>query len=164
MQTSDDMALVREFAASHSETAFATLVTRHLGLVYSAAMRQVGDPHLAEEITQAVFIILARKAATLRAETLFTGWLFKTTRYAALEQLRIRARRQRLETEACMDHQVAQIPEVETPWPRLAPLLDEALAGLGETDRRALLLRYFEGRSLAETGAALALTEDAARK
>jgi len=164
MQTSDDMALVREFAASHSETAFATLVTRHLGLVYSAAMRQVGDPHLAEEITQAVFIILARKAATLRAETLFTGWLFKTTRYAALEQLRIRARRQRLETEASMDHQVAQIPEVETPWPRLAPLLDEALAGLGETDRRALLLRYFEGRSLAETGAALALTEDAARK
>jgi len=164
MQIPDDMALMREFAANQSETAFSTLVARHLGLVHSAAMRQVGDPHLAEEITQAVFIILARKAASLRAETVLTGWLFKTTRYAALEQLRIRARRQRLETEASMDHHLSQIPEADAAWPQLAPLLDEALAGLNETDRRALLLRYFEGRSLAETGAALALSEEAARK
>jgi RNA polymerase sigma factor (sigma-70 family) len=164
MQTLEDMALVREFAVQQSETAFETLVARHLDLVHSAAVRQVGDPHLAEEITQAVFLILARKAASLRAETFLTGWLFKTTRYAAATELRAIARRRRRETEAHnMTTLTAETTE-ETAWPHIAPLLDEALARLNETDRRVLLLHYFEGRTLAETGAALALTEDAARK
>ena len=79
MQRQDDMSLVREYAASRSEAAFETLVARNIDLVYSAAMRQVGDPHLAQEITQAVFIILARKAGSLRPGTILTGWLFKTT-------------------------------------------------------------------------------------
>jgi DNA-directed RNA polymerase specialized sigma24 family protein len=61
----DDMALVREYAARDSEEAFATLVSRHVGLVHSAALRQVRDPHVAEEITQTVFILLARKAGSL---------------------------------------------------------------------------------------------------
>jgi uncharacterized protein (TIGR03435 family) len=164
MQTLEDMALVREFAVQQSETAFETLVARHLDLVHSAAVRQVGDPHLAEEITQAVFLILARKAASLRAGTFLTGWLFKTTRYAAATELRAIARRRRRETEAHnMTTLTAETTE-ETAWPLIAPLLDEALARLNETDRRVLLLHYFEGRTLAETGAALALTEDAARK
>ena len=164
MQTLEDMALVREFAVQQSETAFETLVARHLDLVHSAAVRQVGDPHLAEEITKAVFLILARKAASLRAGTFLTGWLFKTTRYAAATELRAIARRRRRETEAHnMTTLTAETTE-ETAWPHIAPLLDEALARLNETDRRVLLLHYFEGRTLAETGAALALTEDAARK
>ena len=163
MQSLDDMVLVREFAAHNSEAAFATLVARHLNIVYSAALRQVGDLHLAEEITQRVFILLARKAGSLRHETVLAAWLFNTTRYAALAELRARARRQRHETEAFMQTSPSETPP-EPAWPQIAPLLDEALAGLNETDRRALLLRYFEGRTLAEVGVALAVNEDSARK
>ncbi|HXI69905.1 MAG TPA: sigma-70 family RNA polymerase sigma factor [Verrucomicrobiae bacterium] len=163
MQTLDDMTLVREFAVNNSEAAFETLVARHLNLVYSVAVRQVGDAHLAEEVTQAVFIILARKAGSLRDGTFLIGWLFKTTRYAASAQRRANARRQRHETEAHMETSTLETPE-ETAWPHIAPLLDDALAKLNETDRRAVLLRYFEGRTLAEVGATLALNEDTARK
>ena len=163
MQNPDDMALVREFAAHHSEAAFETLVARHLDIVYSAALRQVGDLHLAQEVTQRVFILLARKAGSLRPETVLAGWLFKATRYMALAELRTRHRRLHQETKAFMETSPSETP-VEPAWPQIAPLLDEALAGLNETDRRALLLRYFERRSLAEVGAALALNEDSARK
>jgi RNA polymerase sigma factor (sigma-70 family) len=161
MQTSDDMSLVRDFAEQQNEGAFEALVTRHVNLVYSAALRQVGDAHTAEEVTQAVFIILARKAGSLRRETFLTGWLFKTTRYAAAAERRARVRRLQRETQAYMDN--SQIAEEEA-WPQIAPLLDEALANLGETDRRAVLLRYFECKTLAEVGATLGVNEDAARK
>lgn len=161
MQTPDDMSLVREFAGQQNEAAFEALVTRHVNLVYSAALRQVGDAHTAEEVTQAVFIILARKAGSLRRGTFLTGWLFKTTRYAAAAERRARVRRLQRETQAYMD--ASQITE-EAAWPQIAPLLDEALANLGETDRRAVLLRYFERKTLAEVGATLGVNEDAARK
>ena len=161
MLTPDDMGLVREFAGQQNEAAFEALVTRHVNLVYSAALRQVGDAHTAEEVTQAVFIILARKAGSLRRGTFLAGWLFKTTRYAAAAERRARVRRLHRETQAYMDN--SQATEEEA-WPQIAPLLDEALASLGETDRRAVLLRYFERKTLAEVGAALGVNEDAARK
>jgi RNA polymerase sigma factor (sigma-70 family) len=163
MQTQDDMALVREFAAHQSEAAFETLVARHVSLVYSAALRQTGQAHLAEEVTQAVFVILAQKAGRLRADTLLTGWLFQTTRYAAATERRARLRRQHYETEAQMESAMADTPE-ETAWTRIAPLLDEALAALGETDRRVVLLRYFENQTAAEVAATLKLKEAAAHK
>ena len=79
----DDLTLVQDYAAGKSEAAFAALVARHLNLVHSAALRQVGDAHLAEEITQSVFILLARKAASLGPETILSAWLYRATRYAA---------------------------------------------------------------------------------
>ena len=159
----DDMKLVREFAASRSEPAFAALVERHLGLVHSAARRQVGDDHLAEEITQAVFIILARKAATLGPKTVLSAWLYRTTHYAAADALKARRRRQAREQEAFMQS-ILNEPDTNAAWAQLAPLLDDALNELGETDRAALVLRYFENQSAREMAAVLRMKEDAVQK
>jgi uncharacterized protein (TIGR03435 family) len=163
MQAMDDMALLREYAARNSETAFETLVSRRVGFVYSAALRQVRDPHLAEEVTQAVFIILAQKAGRISDKTILAGWLFKTTRFAALAQIRADAKRRRREQEAQMQIEI-QPTAPDLFWEQMSPLLDEALATLGETDRQAVLLRYFENKSLAEVGSHLGAGEDTARK
>src|SRR5581483_2459335 len=80
MEKFDDMQLLRQYAATHSEEAFAALVSRHLNLVYSAALRQVQNPHYAEEIAQAVFLILARKCRALRSGVILSGWLYQTAR------------------------------------------------------------------------------------
>src|SRR5664279_1493047 len=93
MQAIDDMTLLREYATSNSEAAFEELVSRRIGFVYSAALRQVRDPLMAGEITQAVFIILAQKAGRISGKTILTGWFFRTTRFAALAQMRADAKR-----------------------------------------------------------------------
>jgi RNA polymerase sigma factor (sigma-70 family) len=163
MDPLDDMALLREYAARASEAAFETLVSRRLNFVYSAALRQVRDPQLAAEITQAVFIILARKAGRISDRTILSGWLFKTTRFAARAELRNAALRRKREQEAQMQSEI-QSPTPNPLWEQMSPLLDEALAALGETDRQAVLLRLFENKSLAEVGARLGTGEDTARK
>jgi uncharacterized protein (TIGR03435 family) len=159
----DDMELVREYAVRQSEQAFETLVSRHIHLVYSAALRQARDPHLAEEITQAVFVILARKAGSLSPRTILPGWLYRTTRFAAANALRVQRRRQHHEQEAQMQSTLEDHP-MDAAWQELSPLLDEAMARLGPTDRDALVLRYFENKSLREVGDALGLQERAAQK
>jgi uncharacterized protein (TIGR03435 family) len=161
----DDMALVREYAANQSEAAFATLVARYLNLVYSAALRKVGDAHLAAEITQTVFIILARKAGSLNRKTILPGWLYRTTRFVAADALKELRRRQRRELEATMNSITDQTDApADAVWEQLAPLLDEGMAQLRDTDRDAIVLRYFQNRTLQEVGNALGVEERAAQK
>jgi RNA polymerase sigma factor (sigma-70 family) len=167
----DDLALLRDYARNHSEEAFAALVSRYVNLVYSVALRQVRDAHLAEEITQAVFIILARKADSLGDKTILPGWLCRTARYASANALTIQRRRQHREQEAFMQSQLDQSAEdlsrqsgatAET-WNQISPLLDGAMEQLGQKDHDALVLRFFENKTFAEVGASLGASEDAAK-
>ena len=158
----EDSALLLRYVENHSDEAFAGLVTRHINLVYSVALRQVGNPHAAEEVTQAVFIILAKKAASLRHDKALGSWLFQTTRLTANNFIRSEFRRHRREEEAYMQ---SALDETGTDvWPRIAPLLDTAVAALREKDRQAIVLRFYEGRNLREVGLALGTSEDAAEK
>jgi RNA polymerase sigma factor (sigma-70 family) len=158
----DDATLLREYAGRNSEEAFTALVSRHINLVYSVALRQVRDPHLAEEITQAVFIILARKAKSLGPKTILPGWLCRTARNVSANALTMQRRRQRREQEAYMQSTLNE-PAADETWRQIAPLLDDALARLGQKDHDALVLRFFENKSLGEVGLAIGASEDTAR-
>src|SRR6185312_3260401 len=162
MQELDDNALLREYVQRDSEEAFAALVIRHVNKVYSIALRHTRNPHQAEEITQAVFVILAKKARALPKTTILTGWLCRTAQLTAVTFLRGEIRRVRREQEAYMQT-ILNDTEFEV-WPQIAPLLDSAMAGLSEADHHAIVLRFYDGKSMSEVGAALGASEDAARK
>jgi RNA polymerase sigma factor (sigma-70 family) len=163
MSEADDAQLLRDYAGHGSETAFAELVQRNIGLVYSAAFRHVGVAAQAEEITQAVFIILARKAASVRSDLVLQSWLYATTRLTALSFLRGERRRQLREQEAYMQSALQETGS-ESLWPQLAPLLDEAISHLGRKDRDALVLRFFKEKEVREVAAALRVSEAATHK
>jgi RNA polymerase sigma factor (sigma-70 family) len=162
----DDAELLRRYADTRSEPAFATLVARHLGLVYASALRRLdGDPHRAADVAQNVFIALARHAPALARRPVLASWLHTATRHAVIDLLRVEHRRRRREDHA---HTLALVNAPEptpTPadWDQLRPLLDDALDQLSEPDHALLLLRFFEQHSFATLAARLHLTEDAAR-
>lgn len=160
----DDRQLLRKYVQNRSEEAFAELTGRHINLVHSAALRQVRDHHLADDVTQVVFLLLARKAATLPEKTVLVGWLYRATHFAAGHVLRTERRRQLLHTKAAQIEPVMNYPDTESKWSDIAPVLDEALNQLGEKDRNAVLLRYFEQKSLLEVGRCLGSNEEAAKK
>jgi RNA polymerase sigma factor (sigma-70 family) len=153
--------LLHDYAVGGSQAAFAELVTRHVDLVYSAALRQVRSPQLAEEITQNAFVALARTAHRLTPGTPLVAWLYLVTRRAAIDVIRSEARRQTRERIAM---EVTAMSSNTSDWTHIEPMLDEAMESLGERDRSAILLRFFEDKSLREIGAALGTSEDAAQK
>ncbi len=156
------MDLVREYARHNSEEAFAMLVSRHVNLVYSVALHQLRDASLTEEVTQAVFIILARKAGSLGPKTILSAWLCRTAQYVAANALRTQCRRESREQETYMQSRMIQ-PEAETsPWTDMAPLLNIAMAELGEKYYSAIVLRFFEGKDL-RVGAELGVDERTAQ-
>jgi RNA polymerase sigma factor (sigma-70 family) len=164
MDELDDIELLGRFVEQHSEADFAVLVRRQINLVYSAALRQTRNPHSAEEITQAVFVVLARKAGSLLRLGTLTGWLYQAARLTAANYLRTESRRARRDQEAYMQSLINQPAECpETAWTQTAPLLDSAMGELSAGDRDAVLLRFFENKSLCDVGRELGIKEDAAR-
>jgi RNA polymerase sigma factor (sigma-70 family) len=157
-----DSELLRQFAKTDSEDAFAELVKRHVNLVYSAALRQVnGDEHFAKDVAQTVFIDLARKADSLSRREILTGWLYTSAHFAAAKIVRGENRRRDREEKFMRETIHETAPEAD--WKKLCPTLDDAMHELKEADREAILLRYFENRQFAEVGAKLGLNENAAR-
>ena len=148
----DDWTLLRDYCEGRSEAAFAELVRRHADLIYSAAVRQTNDPHLAADVAQAVFLLLARKGRTLARDVVVLGWLIQATRRESANLLRARARR------AHREHLAADMNSQPTPnpfdaaWERVAPLLDEGLSKLREADRNAMVLHYLRRRTFQEIG------------
>lgn len=161
MQEQNDNALLREYVERGSEEAFAALVARHVNKVYSVALRHTGNPHQAEEITQAVFVILAKKSCQLGKHVILEGWLYQTARLTSLAFIRSEIRRARREQEAYM--QTVSNESESDAWKQIAPLLDTAIASLNETDRHAVVLRFIYGKSMKEVGAVLGGSEGAAR-
>jgi len=159
---SEDGRLLRQYREQGSEAAFARLAARHLGFVYATCLREAGNAVLAEEATQVVFLLLARKAPPVRSGQSLSGWLFQTARFAARNARRREERRKRWEERA-----VEQMPSAEREgdalWDHLSPTVNDALASLGAKDREAVLLRFAEGLNFPELGAALGTSEDAAR-
>jgi RNA polymerase sigma factor (sigma-70 family) len=161
-----DSELLATFARTNSEDAFAELVKRHVNLVYSAALRQVnGDEHFAKDVAQAVFTDLARKAGSLARRENLTGWLYTSAHFAAAKIVRTEARRRQREGKFMREpvHESVSNAASEAEWQNLRSSLDAAMHELKETDREAILLRYFENRPFAEVGAKLGLNENSAR-
>ena len=160
----DDSELLRQYAQDRSEAAFSELVRRHIDFVYGVALRHARTTHRAEDATQAVFTDLARKAGSLSQRTELVGWLYTSARYAAYKIVRSEVRREKREQEADVIQEPAEPSSTNADWREIQPLLDDALNGLGEKDRSAVLLRCVKNLSFADVGAALQLSEEAARK
>src|SRR5213594_3696712 len=159
-----DTDLLRRYAEERSEDAFTELVRRHVDLVYSAALREArGDASLAEDITQAVFAELGRKATSLVRHPALAGWLYTCVRRMTANVRRAEDRRQRREQEAQTMNELSTSDPSESVWQQVQPVLDDAMHELSEVDRTAVVLRFFEDRSLKEVGLALGLNENAAR-
>lgn len=161
----EDHELLRDYACHYSESAFTELVRRHVDLVYSAALREThGDGAMAEDVTQGVFAELAGKASRLCRHPALAGWLYTCVRHKSANARRSDDRRQRREQEAHTMSELLTPDSTESSWQQVQPVLDDAMHELSETDRAAVVLRFFEDRTHKEVGLALGLDESAARK
>lgn len=162
----DDHALLERYTRWRDQDAFAVLVRRHLNLVYSAAVRRVGDRHLAEDVTQGVFIVLAEKASDAR-KGILSAWLLTTVRYVASNARKIEARRRKRERESAAHGSggaCSSDPSEVIVWAEISSQLDDAVLKLSSADRTAILLRYFENRPIRDVALALSINEAAAKQ
>ena len=157
----DDWNLLRRYSEDNSQEAFGALVNGHLNLVYSAALRLVRSPQLAEEVAQSAFADLARNAGKLQRDTTLAAWLYRVAYRTAVDVVRKESRRQNREQKAV---EMAAMNAESSDWMQIEPLLDEGMQTLDETERAAVLLRYFENKSLREVGQELGVSDDAAQK
>ncbi len=161
IMSENDLQLLTRYASQRAEDAFAEIVRRHVDLVHSAALRQVRSPELAEEVAQAVFVELARRAGQLPSDTVVAAWLYNQTRHRAIDVVRREAGR-RLREQTAQELQAMNATAED--WTHIEPLLDDAMDALEETDRMAVLLRYFQNKPLREVGEAIGVSDDAAQK
>jgi RNA polymerase sigma factor (sigma-70 family) len=159
-----DFELLQRFVRQGEQSAFADVVRRHLDLVFGTALRKVEDRGAAQEVAQNVFRALARKAWRFAPDDSLPAWLHKTTLLESKAWLRGELRRRRREETAAELGTTMNTPDDQPAFKALVPLLDEALLSLRESDRTALLLRYYESHSLREVGAAFGVSEDTAQK
>lgn len=158
---------LRQYVQTRSPAAFEAIVRRHVDAVYSQARRQLGDHESARDITQGVFVLLAQRAQAIPERAVLGGWLHKATRYSCLNHQRAVARRIKHEQQAAHMRPERDERDGASPpstWNDAAPVLDEAMAQLKTSDRDALVLRYFEGRSMREIAGTFAVSEDAAKQ
>src|SRR3954451_16053533 len=165
----DDATLLRRYVRERSDDAFRTIAQRYLRLIYATSVRHVKDPHLAEDVTQAVLIVLARKAGTIRRSELLPAWLLKATRYASKDALLARSRRQRHErTAAVIRNEIAAGKTLTDPDrigdAELRSLLDQAMLRLRPRDAALVSLRFVEERDIEEISRAVGMTQAAVRK
>ncbi len=153
----NEIELLRQFRDSRSESAFAALVHAYTNLVYSVAKRRAADVHLAEDITQLVFIRLARNPPQVETHPEFLGWLHRTTVNVAIDMWRADNRRKRRE------EQTASMQTTTPSWNAISLDLDDALDRLPEEDRQAILLRFLNAKSMREVGATFGVSEDAGK-
>jgi RNA polymerase sigma factor (sigma-70 family) len=158
-----DFEQLQRFTRAGEQSAFADVVRRHLDLVFATALRKLEDPGAAQEVAQNVFAALGRKAWQFAPDDSLPAWLHKTALFEANTWLRGEIRRRRREEIAAELGTTMNTLEEQPAFADLMPLLDEALLSLRERDRTALLLRFHESRSLRDVGAAVGVSEDAAR-
>ncbi|HSY17656.1 MAG TPA: sigma-70 family RNA polymerase sigma factor, partial [Candidatus Acidoferrales bacterium] len=159
-----DQQLICDYARHQTEAAFAELVRRHIEFVYSAAVRMVRDTHLAEDVTQGVFVALAQQARHLIDRPVLNGWLHRTAQNLAANVVRADVRRRTREQEAATMNELLSSDASDVSWDQIAPELDTALGELNEADRDALLLRYFQRKSAQEMAYILGTSPEAAQK
>lgn len=163
----DEMLLLHEYVTTASPEAFAKIVRQYVDLVYAAARRQVKDAALAEDVTQAAFMVLSKKAASVPTDRPLSGWLLKTTTYCAANARRSELHCQQHERRAAQmarDDRIDRDDGSGGTFEELSPLLDEGLNKLKAADRDALLLKFFEKKSLRQVGESMGISEEAAGK
>ncbi len=162
-----DAKLIEAVAQSRSEPAFAELVDRHASWVYAAASRQLGDAHLAEDATQAVFVLLFQRASKMNSHQKISGWLFMAVHYTVRSMQRAMRRRRHYERKVAQELHMKQFPNMEhssRSETEIAPELDREVARLPQRYRDAIVLRFYQGMQYPQLAAGLGITESAARK